>query len=94
MNDSTPYQGEATPELLFKKRLGLALCGLYALAYCGFVFLAVHDVTLMDTVMLFGLNLAAFYGLGLIVLALVLAMIYSVACNRRENAASTERRNG
>ncbi|NCC52147.1 MAG: DUF485 domain-containing protein [Spartobacteria bacterium] len=64
----------------YKQRLGIVLCVLYALVYAGFVIVSVYDVTLMDTVMPLGLNLAVFYGLGLIVFALVLAMFYSRAC--------------
>ncbi len=71
----------------FKQRLGLLLCGMYAIAYSCFVGIAVYDVTLMDIVMPFGLNLAVFYGLGLIVFALVLALVYSRACTVSERNA-------
>ncbi len=74
----------ADEAVLFKQRLGIVLCVIYAFAYTGFVVISVYDVTLMDTVMPFGLNLAAFYGLGLIVFALFLAMIYSIACTTKE----------
>jgi uncharacterized membrane protein (DUF485 family) len=64
------------------------MCGLYAFAYSVFVLIAVFDVTLMDTRMPFGLNLATFYGFGLIVFALFLAFLYSVMCSRRESSIS------
>jgi len=70
----------------YKQRLGIALCAIYAIFYIGFVAISIYDVTLMDTLMPFGLNLAVFYGLGLIVFALVLAMIYSVACSLSEKS--------
>jgi uncharacterized membrane protein (DUF485 family) len=70
--------------VLFKQNLGILLCVIYALAYAGFVIISIYDVTLMDKVVPFGLNLAAFYGVGLIVFALMLAMIYSIACTRKE----------
>ncbi len=70
----------------FKQRLGIFLCVFYALVYAGFVVISVYDVTLMDTIMPFGLNLAAFYGLGLIVFALLLAMLYSRACTLKERS--------
>jgi uncharacterized membrane protein (DUF485 family) len=38
----------------------------------------------METIVLGGLNLAVVYGFGLIVFALILALIYSLACGRRE----------
>lgn len=71
----------------YAQRLGLVMCGLYALAYTVFVVIAVFDVTLMDTRMPFGLNLATFYGFGLIVFALFLAFVYSVLCSRRESSS-------
>ncbi len=74
----------AAEAVLFKQNLGILLCVIYALAYAGFVVISIYDVSLMDTVMPMGLNLAAFYGLGLIVFALFLAMIYSIACTTKE----------
>ncbi len=70
----------------YKTRLGLVLCIAYAVAYVGFVATAVYDVTLMDTRMPFGLNLGAFWGFGLIVLAFVLGLVYNYACGRRERS--------
>jgi len=72
----------------FKQWLGLLLCSAYALVYAVFVFISVYDVTLMDTLMPFGLNLAAFYGFGIIVFALLLALVYSRACSRSEAGAA------
>lgn len=68
----------------YKQRLGIALCSIYATVYIGFVAISIYDVTLMDILMPFGLNLAVFYGMGLIIFALILAMIYSLACSRSE----------
>ncbi len=71
--------------LRYKQRLGIILCIIYAVVYSGFVVISIYDVTLMDTLMPFGLNLSTFYGLGLIVFALILAMLYSMACSSSEN---------
>ena len=71
----------------YKSRLGAILCALYALVYAGFVIVSVYDVTLMDKVMPFQVNLAIFYGLGLIVFALLLALLYSKSCNACERDA-------
>jgi uncharacterized membrane protein (DUF485 family) len=73
----------------YKQRLGLLMFGIYVLAYSGFVFTAVLNVQLMDIVLLAGLNLAVFYGIGLIVFAIVLALVYSLLCNRRERALAS-----
>jgi uncharacterized membrane protein (DUF485 family) len=75
----------------FKQWLGLLLCSAYALVYAVFVFISVYDVTLMDTLMPFGLNLAAFYGFGIIVFALLLALLYSRACSRSEARAAASK---
>jgi uncharacterized membrane protein (DUF485 family) len=72
----------------FKQCLGILLCSVYALVYAVFVFISVYDVTLMDTLMPFGLNLAVFYGFGIIVFALLLALVYSRACSRSEAGAA------
>jgi len=74
----------------FKQRLGIFLCIIYALLYSGFVAISVYDVTLMDKVILFNLNLAVFYGFGLILFALILAMIYSWACAFKERSVSSK----
>lgn len=87
--ESVPVE-TADPAGRFKQRLGILLCIVYAAVYTGFVGISVYDVTLMDTLMPFGLNLAVFYGLGLIVFALLLAMIYSRACAAKELAAARE----
>ncbi len=68
----------------YKQKLGLLMFLIYVTAYSGFVFISVFNVELMDIVMIFGLNLAVFYGLGIIVFALILAVIYSVLCKRKE----------
>ncbi len=88
MAESTTTAKTADHAVIFKQRLGILLCLLYALIYAGFVGLSVYDVTIMDTIMPFGLNLAVFYGLGLILFALLLAVIYSRACTKREQAAA------
>jgi uncharacterized membrane protein (DUF485 family) len=72
----------------FKQWLGLALCSAYALVYAAFVFISVYDVTLMDTLMPFGLNLAVFYGFGIILFALLLSLVYNRVCTRSEAGAA------
>ncbi len=72
----------------FKQRVGILLCVFYAAVYGGFVSISVYDVSLMDTPMPFGLNLAVFYGLGLIVLAFLCALIYSGACAAKSRGFS------
>lgn len=61
-------------------RYGLALFGIYVLLYGGFIALAVFNTPLMGQPVLFGLNLAITYGFGLIIAALVLALVYMWLC--------------
>ncbi len=68
----------------FKMKLGLYMFGLYAVIYGGFVGINLVDAELMETTVAFGLNLAVVYGFGLIILALVQALIYNALCTRKE----------
>lgn len=68
----------------YKKRLGVVMFLIYSLVYAGFVLINVLSPLTMDKIVFLGLNLAVVYGFGLIVFALVLAIIYNIACTRRE----------
>ena len=68
----------------YKTRLGLAMFSVYALVYAGFVFINLIDPEIMETVMPGGVNLAVAYGFGLIIFALILAVIYNAKCNKQE----------
>ena len=68
----------------YKMRLGVWMFLLYAAAFFGFVGINVIKPSLMETIVLLGLNLAVVYGFGLIVLALVLALIYNHMCVGQE----------
>ncbi len=60
-----------------KSGIGIRMTVLYAVVYGGFVALSVFWPTVMEARALFGLNLAVTYGLGLIVIAIVFALIYN-----------------
>lgn len=64
----------------FNRRVGLVLCAVYSLVYGGFVGIAAFATNWMDTIVLGGLNLAVVYGMVLIGLAFLLAMIYGLLC--------------
>lgn len=72
------------PAFRYKRRLGAWMFVLYALVYAGFVVINLVRPGAMEAVILGGLNLAVVYGFGLIVFALVLALIYNRACGRME----------
>lgn len=61
-------------------RLGLFL--VYLVFYGGFMAWNVVDPVSMAKPVLLGINLAIVYGFGLIVLAVVLALVYVLVCGR------------
>ena len=52
----------------------------YAAVYGTFVAINLFAPVLMETIVLFGMNLAVTYGMGLIIFAIVLALIYNRKC--------------
>lgn len=79
-------QSGSDPAFAFKRRLGAWNFIVYALIYAGFVVINLVAPSLMEKPVFAGLNLAVAYGFGLIVLALILALVYNRACGRREAA--------
>jgi len=63
-----------------KSVIGVRMTILYSLIYGGFVALSVFQPTWMGAPAPFGLNLAIAYGLGLIVAAIVFAIVYNYLC--------------
>jgi hypothetical protein len=68
----------------YKARLGIWMFVIYAVFYAGFVAINLISPTAMGTILVAGLNLATVYGMGLIALAVVQALIYHVMCRRKE----------
>jgi len=64
-------------------RIGLSLFAVYLLLYGGFVYLAAFEPQTMERTPLAGVNVAIWYGFGLIVAAFVLALVYGWACQAR-----------
>ena len=60
-------------------RLGLALFGVYVLLYAGFMLLVLVRPEALSARPFGGVNLAIACGLGLIVAAVVLSVVYMVA---------------
>lgn len=60
-------------------RLDLALFIVYCLAYAGFALLAAFRLDLLATPLLGAVNLAVLYGLALIGLAILFALVASIA---------------
>jgi uncharacterized membrane protein (DUF485 family) len=74
----------------YKSRLGVQMFLVYALVYVGFVALNIIDPTIMEKTIFLGLNLAVVYGFGLIIIALIMALIYNSACGKREKELNPE----
>ncbi len=69
----------------YKTRLGVVMFIIYCVVYAGFVFTNVFtEGKAMQVIVFSGLNLAVVYGIGLIVFALVLALIYNAMCTKKE----------
>jgi uncharacterized membrane protein (DUF485 family) len=78
------------PAFAYKRRMGVWMFLAYAIIYSLFIAINVIKPKLMESTVFAGLNLAVVYGFGLIVLALLMALIYNAACGRREKALSGE----
>lgn len=73
------------PASRYKTRLGVRMFIVYCLVYAGFVFTNVlTEGQAMQVMVVAGLNLAVVYGVGLIVFALALALVYNYLCTKKE----------
>lgn len=72
---------------LQKSKLGVRLFFVYLICYAGFVILGVFQYELLATTVVAGLNLAITYGIGLILFAVILGIIYNYYCSRYEDQA-------
>ena len=77
-------QGGPDPAQNFKSRLGVWMFLVYAAIYVSFVALNVISPLTMEKNIFLGLNLAVVYGFGLIIIALIMALIYNRACTLKE----------
>jgi len=68
----------------YKTRLGVWMFIFYSLLYIGFVAINLSSPELMSSIVFAGLNLATVYGFGLIIFALIQALIYSAMCGKQE----------
>ena len=66
----------------FNARLGLGLFAVYLAAYAAYVLVNAFRPAVMDELVGAGVNLAVASGMGLIVGALVLALVYAALCRR------------
>ncbi len=69
----------------WKQKLGIILFIVYGLVYVGFVGITVSKPELMEEEIMLGQNLAVTYGMGLIVLAIVMGLVYNHFCTKKED---------
>ncbi|MDO8685567.1 MAG: DUF485 domain-containing protein [Clostridiales bacterium] len=72
-----------------KSKVGLRMFFVYLAIYAGFILINVIDPNLMATDV-GSMNLAIVYGFGLIILAIVLAIVYNGICTRAEERLNKE----
>ena len=77
----------------FKTRLGLIMFAIYTPIYLAFMLIAVISPKAM-AIEIGSLNLAIVYGFGIIILAVIQAVIYNAICSRREKADHVDNTSG
>ena len=86
------YVEEETPETMRRNaRLGMFLFLVYLALYGGFVLLNAFAADVMDRIVIAGLNLAIVYGMGLILAALALALVYAWGCRHAKPVSMSGR---
>ena len=78
MSDSPPPPPDSRHTIARNARYGLWLFAVYVAFYAGFVAISAFKFDALRTVVWGGVNLAIAYGLGLILVAFVLALVYMV----------------
>lgn len=79
---ATPQGKDAAAS--YKAKLGIKLFLFYTLLYAGFVVINLIVPQMMGRPVLMGLNLATVYGIGLILGAFLLALVYDFMCSKHE----------
>ena len=75
--------------LAYKQKAGLRLFFIYSGIYGVFVLLNTVFPSMMESVIFFGLNLAIVYGIGLIIIAIILGLLYNHKCTKMEKRLDT-----
>ena len=75
--------------LAYKQKAGLRLFFIYSGIYGVFVLLNAIFPSMMESVIFFGLNLAIVYGIGLILIAIIMGLLYNHQCTKMEKRLDT-----
>lgn len=79
-----PAKDATEPDPRRNARIGLVLFAIYLLLYTGFIGASAIWPAAMGAAPLGGVNVAILYGMGLIVAALLLALLYMFLCRARQ----------
>ncbi len=86
MDHGPAVQYEEHEEVVaYKSKVGIKLFFVYALVYAVFIIINTVSPTTMDIKVIFGINLASFYGFTLIILAIIMGLIYNSICSKKED---------
>ena len=88
---STEWKEDGSSE--YKSKLGVIMFILYVVVYAGFIFINSIFPKWMG-IDVGKVNLAIFYGIGLIVYALILATIYNYLCTKKEKEMAVKQQGG
>ena len=72
-----------------KSKIGIRMVIIYGIIYFGFILINTLSPQLMETKIIFGVNLAVVYGFSLILLAIILGLFYNDFCTKKENELNT-----
>ena len=86
--ESTEWKDDSSTKI--KTQLGVILFIVYTTFYAIFIFINVMFPKLMKAD-IGSINFAIVYGVGLIIFAVILALIYNQVCTRAEEKAEKER---
>lgn len=75
----------------YKTKVGLILFAVYGLFYLGFVLINTFAPRSMAMPVFLGINLAVTFGMGLIVLAIILGLVYNRLCTKKEDQLRAEK---
>ena len=90
MHDHENVREDEHPQLVARNtRTGLALFAIYLVLYAGFMGLSTFAPAVMKVRPFGGINLSVLYGFGLILAALILAIVYLFLCSRPVVAATS-----
>ena len=77
----------------FKTRLGIIMFAIFAPIYLSFILLSVLKPSFM-AIDLGQLNVAILFGFGIIIFAVLLAVVYNFICSRKEREDDAEAASG